>query len=65
MLETIKKLINKKDNPSFDSRYVDYMLEVQNDCILFEMSYLKQHNKLDVMKLDKLVSRSLKEAMKI
>lgn len=65
MLETVKRLLNKKDVPSFESKYVDYMLGIQNDCILFEMSYLKQHNKLDVMKLDKLVNNSLKEAMKI
>ena len=63
MLETVKRSVNRKVKKSFESKFIDYMLAVQGESILLEMEYLKKYNKLDVMKLDKLINASLKEAM--
>ena len=63
MLETVKRAVNRKVKKSFDDRFIDYMLTVQNESILLEMKYLKTHNKLDIMKLDSLIDHSFKEAM--
>ena len=63
MLETVKRSVNRKVKKSFDDKFIDYMLTVQNESIILEMKYLKTHNKLDVMNLDSLIDASFKEAM--
>ena len=63
MLETVKRAVNRRVKKSFDEKFIDYMLSVQGESIFLEMEYLKKHNRLDVMKLDKLINASLKEAM--
>ena len=65
MLETVKKTIRKRESRSFDERYIDYIISIQNKNIQLEMDYIRKHNTLDIMKLDKWVSGSLQEAMKI
>lgn len=57
MLDEIKREVNDASYPTFNSRYIDYLLEVQDRSILLEMKYLKTHNTLDVLKLDRLISR--------
>lgn len=63
MLGTVKKYIKKNSNVSFESKFIDYMIGVQNTSILLEMQYLIKYNKLDVLKLDKLIDASFKEAI--
>lgn len=65
MLETVKRAVNRKVKKSFDERFIEYMLTAQGESILLEMDYLKKHNKLDIMKLDKLINASFKEAIDI
>lgn len=57
MLETIKQEINKNENLTFEQKYVNYLLSVQNLSIKLELDYIKKHNKLDVMKLDRVINR--------
>lgn len=57
MLDEIKREVDDTTYPTFNSRYIDYLLEVQDRSILLEMKYLKTHNTLDVLKLDRLISR--------
>lgn len=64
MLETVRKCIRKKEPKSFNERFVDYIISVQDKSILLEMEYIKKHNKLDALNLDKWVGASLQEAMK-
>lgn len=63
MLETVKKSVNRKVKKSFNERFIDYMLTVQGESILLEMDYLKKHNKLDILKLDKWIYASFEEAI--
>lgn len=63
MLETVKKSVNRKVKKSFNERFIDYMLAVQGESILLEMDYLKKHNKLDILKLDKWIYASFEEAI--
>lgn len=57
MLDEIKRKVDDTSYPTFNSRYIDYLLEVQDRSVLLEMKYLKTHNTLDVLKLDRLISR--------
>lgn len=57
MLSEIKKEVSKYPYPTFNSKYIDYLLAVQDRSILLEMKYLKTHNQLDILQLDKLISK--------
>ena len=63
MLETVKTLVSRRVRKSFDERYADYLISVHNKSIALELEYLKRHNKLDVMKLDKLINSSFEKAI--
>lgn len=58
MLDKIKEEVHKHPYATFNSRYIDYLLEVQDSSILLEMKYLKTHNQLDILKLDRLISNN-------
>ncbi len=62
MLETICNYINNKSFVDFEELFVDYVLSIQNQSVLLEIEYLRKHNKLDVLKLDKLINKELEEA---
>ncbi len=61
MLQTVKSLINKRNVPSFEEKFVNYTLKIYNTNIISEMDYIKKHNKLDVMKLDKWITSAFEE----
>lgn len=63
MLETVKRNIAKKSYKSFDEIYIDYLLKVQDVNILAEMEYIKKHNKIDVLKLDKWIAKELESVV--
>ena len=63
MLETVITYINNLSDDTFTEKYVQYMLDIQCQSIQFELDYLKKYNKLDVLKLDKLISKGLEEAI--
>ena len=65
MLETVKKKVNRRTSKTFDEVYIDYIIYVQDKNIQLEFDYIRRHNKLDVLKLDKWIGSSLQEAMKI
>ena len=61
-LDRVRRKINKisKDTTSFDELFVDYIMDVQDKSIQLEFDYFKRHNKLDILKLDKLINEELK-----
>lgn len=65
MLETVKRCIRKRETRTFDERFVEYMLDVQNKNVLLEMKFLRTHNQLDVLQLDHLISNSLRDVITI
>ena len=65
MLETVKKSIKKKRAETFNEVFIDYIISIQDKSIELEMEYIKRHNRLDVLKLDKWVNASLYEAEKL
>lgn len=62
MLETVRRLVRRNVRKTFDEKYVDYIISVQGKSILLELDYLKTHNRLDILKLDALIERELREA---
>ena len=65
MLENVKKQVNKKTRKTFEEKYIDYILSVQDKNIELEMQYIRRHNKLDVMRLDKWIGLSLQEVSEL
>lgn len=63
MLETVKNIISQKVVTSFEEKFTDYLISVHDTNIGLELKYLQKHNKLDVMKLDKLISLSFEKAI--
>ena len=63
MLETVKKYSNRNSKITFNEIFTRYLLEVQNVSIQLEFKYLLSHNKLDVLKLNKLINEGLKSVI--
>lgn len=63
MLEMIKCEISQPTSDTFYSKYIDYIIKVHNRSILLEMEYLTKHNKLDVLGIDALISKSFDEVL--
>lgn len=64
MLETVRKYSTKKVRKTFEDLYVEYMLAVHSKSILLEMKYIQNHNRLDIMKLDKWVQSEIEEVFR-
>ena len=63
MLETVKKYSNRNSKITLNEIFTRYLLEVQNVSIQLEFKYLLSHNKLDVLKLNKLINEGLKSVI--
>lgn len=63
MLDTLKEHIQCKNFRGFEEFYIDYVLSIQDRHIILEMEYIKKHNKLDILKLDRWITSSLAEVV--
>lgn len=63
MLETVRKYVHKRSKKTFDEKYLDYIITMQDKSILLEMEYIKTHNHLDILKLDKWIQSAFEEAV--
>ena len=61
MLNVVAHRASTSRYPSFEERFIDYLLSIQNQSIVLEMEYIKRHNTLDILKLDKWIENDLKE----
>ena len=61
MLDVVSHKVKSRRYPSFEERFIDYLLSIQNQSIMLEMEYIKRHNTLDILKLDKWIEHDLKE----
>lgn len=62
MLEAIKSLIQAQDaKPDFDTFYIDYMMQMQDEDINNEISYLFRKNTLDASNLSFIIEEDYKK----
>lgn len=61
MLENVKKQINKRVRKTFEEKYIDYVLSVQEVNLELEIDFFKRHNKMDVLQLDRMISLEINE----
>ena len=59
MLQTIKDFIQNLPDESFQDFYTHYIMQVQDSNIEEEFRFLITHNNLDVLSVDKLISKDL------
>lgn len=64
MLETVKAYSKKNLRKTFSHRFVEYMMDMQDLSIQYEFEYIRRHNKLDVLNLDRYINSNLKAVMK-
>lgn len=64
MLETVKYEVNKRTRKSFNEKYIDYLLLIRDINIMDEFKFIKQHNKLDILKLDIWISKIFEEGIR-
>lgn len=64
MLETVKKAISELPKESFNQYYMNYILEIQDKSIDEEFKYLRRHNKLDILNIDRWISSYLDRLVK-
>lgn len=64
MLETVKAYSKKNLRKTFSHRFVEYMMDMQYLSIRYEFEYIRRHNKLDVLNLDRYINSNLKAVMK-
>lgn len=64
MLETVKAYSKKNLRKTFSHRFVEYMMDMQYLSIQYEFEYIRRHNKLDVLNLDRYINSNLKAVMK-
>ena len=65
MLETVKAYSKKNLRKTFSHRFVEYMMDMQHLSIQYEFEYIRRHNKLDVLNLDRYINSNLKAVMKL
>lgn len=62
MLEAIKSLIQAQDaKPDFDAFYLEYMMQMQDEDINNEISYLFRKNTLDASNLSFIIEEDYKK----
>ena len=62
MLEAIKSLIHDQDaNPDFEVFYLEYMMQMQDEDINNEISYLFRKNALDASNLSFIIEEDYKK----
>lgn len=59
MLETVRKEIKNLPSCTFSQYFIEYVMSVQDSNIDSEFSYLRRHNQLDILNVDKLISEYL------
>lgn len=57
MLEIVKSSIDSVEDIPFHTYFQQYILKVQDENISYEFKYLQLHNVLDILSLDKLISK--------
>lgn len=64
MLQTVKDFIQNLPDESFQNFYTHYIMQVQDSNIEEEFKFLITHNNLDVLSVDKLISKDLGKLVK-
>lgn len=57
MLDVVKSSIDSVEDIPFHIYFQQYILKVQDENISYEFKYLQLHNVLDILSLDKLISK--------
>lgn len=57
MLDSVKFSIDSVEDIPFPLYFQQYILKVQDENISYEFKYLQLHNVLDILSLDKLISK--------
>lgn len=63
MLDQLRRKLARPARKSFDEKFVDYLVQIQETNLVFEMEYIEKHNNLDVFKLNKVISSMIKDTI--
>lgn len=64
MLETVRSEIKNLPSCTFSQYFIEYVMSVQDSNIDSEFSYLRRHNQLDILNVDRLISEYLSRLVK-
>lgn len=59
VLDYLKSKLSRSARKSFNERFIDYMLQIQDTNLVLEMEYIEKHNNLDVFKLNKVIAKMI------
>lgn len=61
MLETVRSCLDNLEDIPFDAYFLQYVMDVQDSMIAYELQYMMKYNVVDIHLIDRAIADAVKE----